>query len=158
MTLLDIFIWFALTIATERATRIIVDAKISEPFRAYIGKLAYPNNKPPTTDVQKFLIWLHSLLTCGYCMSVWVGFFFALFAPRYFECWLAHWLVAGLLLHGLAGFWHRFYIYACLGQNIMVTWNSRLVQIVNAVDDENKEINDGSTGQSAGTASPETTS
>ena len=77
--------WMAIcVISTEAATEIIVDSKLFGPLRNKIGNMAYPKDMPPQdTRNSRLIIWFHSLVTCGYCLSVWVSGLFVLLMPGY---------------------------------------------------------------------------
>ena len=91
------FILFKIIFAivlTEAITEIVVKSEIFLPIR----KALFDNKK------FRFFEWLHSLLDCGYCFSVWAGWFVALillmpnqevvFVSKYID-----WFFIGLALH-----------------------------------------------------------
>ena len=94
---------FAVIIAvvlTEAITELVVKSEIFRPLRAKIFSLGAKN---------KFFKWLHGLLDCGYCFSVWAGWTvaflfrdqFALFHP------IIDWFIVGVLLHRGANLFHN---------------------------------------------------
>ncbi len=106
----SILIIIVLIIATERATELLVESKIFEPIRLMIKRWAYPLDQMPSESYyQYFKVMLDYLSTCGYCVSVWVGFFFALFSPMMFKIWIINWFVMGLFLHGASNMYHVLY-------------------------------------------------
>lgn len=105
----DLFKWFMLIIATERAVELIIDSKIFEPLRMAIKRWAYPDTPPVDNMMQHLRVMLDYLLNCGYCLSVWIGAIFALFAPPVFESRMVSWFVSTLVLHGGSNFYHVIY-------------------------------------------------
>ena len=87
-------------IFTEALTEIIVKSEFFSPLRAKIYKLGKGN---------KFFDWLHRLLDCGYCFSVWAGVLTAVLFFRDVE--LVHksidWFLVGLVLHRLSNLFHN---------------------------------------------------
>ena len=85
-------------VATEAITEILTKSNLFEPFREFLF-----NRKQ-----YKVCAWLHDLLDCGYCTSVWVGWFIAFFIL--FDVNLIHryidWFFIGLVLHRLANVQH----------------------------------------------------
>lgn len=106
----SIFVWIMLVIATERSTELVVTSKIFEPIRFLIKRWVYPSESPPPDTVfQRFKVKIDYLLNCGYCVSVWTGGIFALFAEQYLESPYANWFVSALFLHGMANLYHVCY-------------------------------------------------
>jgi len=87
-------------IVTEALTEIIVKSEFFSPLRAKIYKLGKEN---------KFFDWLHQLLDCGYCFSVWAGALIAVLLFR--DVGLIHksidWFLVGLVLHRLSNLFHN---------------------------------------------------
>ena len=87
-------------VLTEAITELAVKSEIFRPLRAKIFNLGQGN---------KFFGWLHGLLDCGYCFSVWAGWVvaflfmgdFVLLNP-YFD-----WVLIGLFLHRMANLFHN---------------------------------------------------
>lgn len=107
-----------LILATERATELITSSKIFEPLRLFVKRTAYPLDGRPDLSTSwleprrlkaHFWITLDYLLSCGYCVSVWVGMFFAMFSDVYFDNIFVNWLVTSLCLHGAANWCHVIY-------------------------------------------------
>lgn len=94
-----------LALATERAVELIVDSKIFDGPRNYIRRWALPD-VPYSSTYGRLKLMLDYLVHCGYCVSVWVGGFFALFAPSIFSNTFINWLVLLLVLHGLSNLYH----------------------------------------------------
>ncbi len=108
--MISVFIWIMLIIATERATELIVASKIFEPIRLFVKRWAYSNDDPPPDTIyQHFKVMIDYLMTCGYCVSVWVGGFFALFVGKYHHNIVINWLISLLFLHGMANLYHVVY-------------------------------------------------
>ena len=87
-------------ILTEAITEIVTKSEIFSPFRAKIFKLGHNN---------KFFDWLHRLLDCGYCFSMWTG---ALIAILFFrDVRLLHptidWFFVAVILHRLSNLFHN---------------------------------------------------
>ena len=98
---MHILIMFLLaTILTEAITEIVTKSEIFEPLRANIFKLGQSN---------KFFTWLHSLLDCGYCFSVWSGALVAIlfFRDIHLLHWSIDWFFVALVLHRLANLFHN---------------------------------------------------
>lgn len=113
----SIFTWVMLIIATERATELIVASKIFEALRLKIKRWVYPSDTPPSdTTWQNFKVLLDYLIHCGYCVSVWMGGLFAIFADKYFEHAVVNWFVSMLFLHGMANLYHVVYELARRGR------------------------------------------
>jgi len=95
------FLKFLLAIiCTEAMVELITKSKFFNPLRAKIFDLGINN---------KFFNWLHELLDCGYCFSVWVGMFFAILFFRNIN--LIHvyidWVFMGLVLHRTSNLIHN---------------------------------------------------
>lgn len=105
-----IFTWLILIVATERATELIVSSKIFEPLRSIIKRWAYNSDEPPSdTILQEFKVMFDYLVNCGYCVSVWMGALFGLFATRHFDSIFVSWFTSALFLHGMANLYHVIY-------------------------------------------------
>lgn len=99
-----------LVIATEALTELITSSEISLIFKNKWKKYTYKKDEPPEdTLYQKFKIFVDKLLSCGYCSSVWVAGFLALFAPLIFDNVVVNWFVCTLLLHRSANLVHVLY-------------------------------------------------
>ena len=100
-----LFIKFVLAIIlTEAITEIITKSELFNPLRALIFKLG------KTSGFKGRLFdWLHSLLDCGYCFSVWAGVLIAFLFLR--DLHLIHcsvdWFFVGLVLHRLSNLFHN---------------------------------------------------
>lgn len=92
-----LLIKFMLSIVfTEAITEVVTKSEIFSPLRAYVFKLSSGN---------KFFKWLHQLLDCGYCFSVWSGAFTAALLFR--DCELLHIFVIAIVLHRLSNTLHN---------------------------------------------------
>lgn len=101
------FTLLMLTIATERITEILVASKLFDPLRNMIKRWAYPLDEMPTdTYYQNFKVMIDYLVTCGYCVSVWVGYLLAVLSPSVFNITVINWLVMGAVIHGLSNLYH----------------------------------------------------
>lgn len=96
-----LFIKFLLAIIlTEALTEIITKSEIFEPLRKKVFDLGQNNT---------FFGWVHKLLDCGYCFSVWSGTFIAFLFLRdlNFICSGVDEFIIGLVLHRLANLFHN---------------------------------------------------
>ena len=95
------FIKICLTILLiEAIVEILTESTIFIPFRAFLFEKGKNS---------KVFAWLHDLMDCGYCTSVWVGCFFALllFTDRtYLLNVYVDWIFIGLALHRLSNIFH----------------------------------------------------
>lgn len=84
-------------ILTEATTEILVKSELFRPVRQYL----FEKGKPALT-------YLHDLLDCGHCTSVWVGWFMALILLGDINVvhWSIDWLFLGLAVHRLSNVWH----------------------------------------------------
>jgi len=96
-----LFVFLIATILTEAITEIVTKSEIFEPLRAKIFKLG---------QCSKFFNWLHSLLDCGYCFSMWSGGLVAILFFRDID--LIHptidWFIVAIVLHRLSNLFHNF--------------------------------------------------
>ena len=121
VTLLSILISILiLGIVVERATELVHEAKIFLPLRNLIAIRAYPMGAPPldTHDYgsgairRRIALFLHSLVDCGYCTSVWVAMVFAFVCPLPSSINALPtfaWLIKLILLHGTSNLYHVIY-------------------------------------------------
>lgn len=97
-----LFLKFLLAVVlTEAITEIVTKSEIFSPLRAKIFGLGQNN---------KLFNWLHGLLDCGYCFSVWAGVFTAILFFR--DINIIHisvdWFFVGLVLHRLSNLFHNY--------------------------------------------------
>ena len=87
-------------VITEAVTEIITKSELFRPFRALIYRLG---------SKSKVFEWLHSLLDCGYCFSVWAGctIAFLFFSDLSLVHKYVDWFIVGLLLHRLSNLFHN---------------------------------------------------
>lgn len=96
-----------LVVATERITEIIVASKLFEPVRLCVKRWAYPLDVMPNDGYyQHFKVMVDYLMTCGYCVSVWVGYAASIYCPIFFEHRLLNWIIMGAVIHGLSNLYH----------------------------------------------------
>jgi hypothetical protein len=91
---------FAAVVLTEAITELVVKSELFEPLRSKIFDLS---NK------SKFFDWVHRLLDCGYCFSVWAGWliaFLLFFGNKIFLHGYLDWVIVGLVLHRLSNMFH----------------------------------------------------
>ncbi len=100
-------------VLTEALTELIVKSEILSPFRKFFFDRR-ENNKLSNR--------IHELLDCGYCTSVWIGWFFGilLFRESLLISEYIDWFFVGLLLHRLSNFLHNIYdrVYKEIDLNI----------------------------------------
>jgi len=82
-------------LAVEAITNIITKSELFSPIREFFFNRR--NNK-----IYKFI---HDLLDCGYCMSVWIGIM-AAFYLTYVDSDVVNVFVLGLVLHRLSNILH----------------------------------------------------
>lgn len=82
-------------ILTEAITQIITKSELIRPIR----KFFYDKRK------NKFFSYIHDLFDCGYCTSVWVGWFVVI-AFLYLNSVILNVFFAGLVLHRLSNILH----------------------------------------------------
>jgi hypothetical protein len=97
MLILKIFLAIVLT---EAITELVVKSEIFRPLRAKIFNLGQDN---------KFFNWLHNLLDCGYCFSVWAGWTVAFLFYQEYNLISPYidWFIVGLFLHRSANLFHN---------------------------------------------------
>ncbi len=93
LNLLGIVIF--LVILTEAITQIITKSELFEPIR----KFFFDRRK------NKFFNWMHSLIDCGYCTSVWVGWFVAI-SFLFLKSAVLNVFFIGIVLHRLSNILH----------------------------------------------------
>jgi len=82
-------------ILTEAITQIITKSELFRPIRKFLFE----------RRENKFCSYLHDLFDCGYCVSVWVGWF-VIIAFLYIDSVALNVLFAGLILHRLSNILH----------------------------------------------------
>ena len=84
-------------ILTEAVTEVIVKSELFKPLRAYLF------NKG-----NKLTLFLHNILDCGYCTSVWIGCFTSLLLLNDLQAvhWSIDWFIYGLIVHRLSNILH----------------------------------------------------
>ena len=77
-------------ILTETITEVLVKSELLLPVRQYL----FEKGKPVLT-------FLHNILDCGYCTSVWMGWLMALLFLNGLSVlhWSVDWFFLGLVLH-----------------------------------------------------------
>jgi hypothetical protein len=89
-----LFILF-LVILTEAITQIITKSELFKPIRGFFFK----------RRKNRFYNYMHDLLDCGYCTSVWVGWF-VIITFLYIDSVILNVFFAGLILHRLSNILH----------------------------------------------------
>lgn len=95
-----IFSIFLAIVLTEAITELVVKSEIFRPLRAKIFALGQEN---------KFFGWVHNLLDCGYCFSVWAGWAVAFLFRNEFNLFYQYldWVLIGLFFHRMANLAHN---------------------------------------------------
>jgi hypothetical protein len=82
-------------VLVEAITNLLTKSEFFLPVRKFFFK----------RNENKFFGWLHDLLDCGYCTSVWIGWFIALFL---IFGGLYNFFFIGIFLHRMANLFHHF--------------------------------------------------
>jgi hypothetical protein len=109
------------SLGVEALTELCIDAKIFEGVRQYIRKIAYPDGEPTASFKQKTATFLTNLIGCGYCFSVWVAGFVAIFYTiplTYYG--LVNWLLSMVIFHRLANIFHVVYAIVKKGRVLSI--------------------------------------
>ncbi len=95
-----IVIFLMSVILTEAITEIVTKSELFEPLRSKVFNLGQKN---------KFFHWLHSLLDCGYCFSVWSGMLVALLFFKDIDLlhWSLDWIFVAIILHRTSNLFHN---------------------------------------------------
>ena len=111
--MIHVLVSILLIIATEAITEIIVASEfpLFYWFRNWWTIYTFPPEGPPRTGkIQHVRVSIHKLVTCGYCMSVWVSAFFAIWTSfDYFGNTFINWLVSVFFIHRLSNWLHVFF-------------------------------------------------
>lgn len=104
-------------VITECTVEIIVDSKLFLPLRKYIANKAVPEDMSSQTRLPYMWWFLHGITSCGYCMSVWVGCFYAAFlqAPIVENIYI-NFFINGLIIHRLSNLAHVLYMRVYRGE------------------------------------------
>jgi len=81
-------------VVVEAITNLLVKSELFLPVRKF-----FFNNKE-----NKVFNWFHSLLDCGYCTSVWIGWFVAIL---FLTDNLTNFFIIGIGIHRLANLFHH---------------------------------------------------
>lgn len=112
-----------LAVATEAVAEIVTSSSLTQPVRNWLSTKAFPVDSPPSnTFIQHFIVFISKLVSCGYCASVWIGAFFALWAPLLIDAFVlraleapsaivivVNWLCLAFLIHRLSNWLHVVY-------------------------------------------------
>lgn len=95
-----VFNIFLAIVITEAITELVVKSDIFRPLRAKIFDIGQNN---------RFFSWLHNLMDCGYCFSVWAGWAVAFLFREEFNLFHQYvdWFIVGLLFHRLSNLFHN---------------------------------------------------
>ena len=88
-------------ILTEAITEIITKSNMFIPVRQFF----FDRSK------NKLFDWIHNLLDCGYCTSVWIGWFTAILFLDYIDIvdGYVEWFFVGLVVHRLSNVLHNIF-------------------------------------------------
>jgi hypothetical protein len=94
----NIIIFIIAVIITEGLVEVLAKSEIFSPVRKWFFD----------RRSNKVFNFIHSLVDCGYCLSVWVGTFVGIVL---LNLHIVHpaidWFIVGLLLHRLSNLWHN---------------------------------------------------
>lgn len=85
-------------LAAYRLARVIALDSITEPFRAWLYRHAYPGARSGVRDTRRPWSWLYGLLSCCYCCGLWIS---VLTYAAWTECpsW-SHWPITAAAVAG----------------------------------------------------------
>ena len=83
-------------VLTEAITEIITKSEIFRPLRAKLFSWGQDS---------KIIMWLHDLIDCGYCFSVWMGVIIAIFFFADVPIFLR--IIFGLVVHRFSNMFHN---------------------------------------------------
>ncbi len=104
-----------------------IDAKLLESyfnnikiFISCIGTIKSVVSKSPLY-FHHFKIFVDKLISCGYCTSVWVSGFFAIWSPILFQhqlcgCHFVNWMIMTFAIHRLSNWFHVIYMLVLNGR------------------------------------------
>lgn len=137
----DIYItlgsWAIVILAAERTTEIINDSKFFFPMRNWLASKAMSD--APRTKFKLVFIFFHTVISCAWCLSVWVSMLFCLFLPGgYLQMAAGHnILVKWLALVGGANLWHAIFRLIFRGRVITVDITHTIVEPVEPAEGGN---------------------
>jgi len=102
--------WILIILAVERTIEIISDSKFFFPLRNWLARRTLSEDATRTASKLLF-IFLHNIISCAWCLSVWVSMLFCWFLPGEYFCVAAahNILVKWLALVGMTNLWHRIF-------------------------------------------------
>lgn len=115
-----------LGLVVERGTELVHSSKFFMPLRNLVAKIAYPIDSPPLGEfklsymlspwgTRNVAMFFNSVLSCGYCASVWVAMPVAAVCPTLgllATHGVVDWVIKVVVLHGLANWMHELYQWA----------------------------------------------
>jgi len=94
-------------VAVEAVVEIIIDSEIFAEVRAYIKDLCYPAEPRANARVAYCFYKLNYFANCGYCMSVWIAAFAAIFCSvRLSGYWFVDWILSLFIIHRVSNLYH----------------------------------------------------
>lgn len=103
-----IIIYLLSAVAVEAISEIITSSDITFGFRAWIKRLAYPEDPTKSSKFRKIIAWFDKLISCGYCTSVWIAAGISLAVPKPVDGALG-WVICIFVLHRISNLLHVIY-------------------------------------------------
>ena len=137
--------WIIIVLAAERTTEIINDSKFFFPLRNWITIRSISG-----TWFRSLFLFMNDVVTCAWCLSVWVSMFFCWFLPGgYFELLAPdNILVKCIALVGASNLWHAIFRLVHRGRVITIDIKHTVVNGLEEEDDEDEDQDlDGELGE-----------
>lgn len=115
--------WAITVLATERTTEIIHESKFFFPLRNLVAQAALREGLTGTLWLLQLPCkFVHAVISCAWCLSVWISLFFALFLPgEYFLRMPSdNIMIKWLALVGFANLWHAIFRLIFRGRVITI--------------------------------------
>jgi hypothetical protein len=101
-------IYLLSAVAVEAISEIITSSDITFGFRAWIKRLAYPEDPTKSSKFRKIIAWFDKLISCGYCTSVWIAAGISFAVPKPVDGVLG-WVICIFVLHRISNLLHVIY-------------------------------------------------
>lgn len=108
----SVIVLLILSIVVEAISEIITSSEIIRPLRDLVKRHTYSiDAPPPDTFYQLAKVWFDKLISCGYCVSIWVAGFLALWVHIDYTGGngFINWLITTFVTHRLANSYHVVY-------------------------------------------------
>lgn len=102
---------FILAVVVEAIVEILVDSELFAPAHKWLKRLAYPE-VPSNSTAHSFVLFIDSLVSCGYCLSVWVSGMVSVITNDLVlisNNTIINWIILTFLLHRLSNLFHVLY-------------------------------------------------